>query len=156
TDVNGDGVSDPIAAYVTSGSVMNIQAFSGSDGKALWSAPVSEALQWGWYPFSLADHDADGVLDVYAVLNTLRVHSGKTGTKLNENATFLAYFTPVIADVDGDGVHDVTMSRGYFPARTFKKDLTTALWTGGDDRPYQHGARATCSGKQIWVQPSSQ
>ncbi|MGZ3421633.1 MAG: FG-GAP repeat domain-containing protein [Polyangiales bacterium] len=156
TDVNGDGVTDPIAAYLTSGGVLNIQAYSGKDGTALWGAPVSEALQWGWYPFSLADHDGDGVLDVYAVLNTLRVHSGKSGTKLAENATFIAYFTPVIADVDGDGTHDVTMSRGYFPARTFKKDLTTALWTGGDDRPYQHGARATCSGKQIWVQPSSQ
>jgi hypothetical protein len=156
TDVTGDGTADVIAAYSTAGSVLNLQAFNGKDGSPIWSSPVSEALQWGYYPFSLADHDGDGTADVYMVLNTLRAHSGKTGAKLAENATFLAYFTPVVADVDGDGVDDLTMSRGYYPARTFKKDLTTALWTGGDDRPYQHGARAVCGSQSIWVQPSSQ
>lgn len=155
-DVTGDGTADVVAAYQTAGSVMNLQAFNGKDGAPIWGAPVTEALQWGYFPFSLADHDGDGTVDVYMVLNTLRAHSGKTGTKLAENTTFLAYFTPVIADVDGDGVDDLTMSRGYYPARTFKKDLTTALWTGGDDRPYQHGARAVCGSQSFWVQPSSQ
>lgn len=156
-DVNGDGTSDAITAYQTAGSVMNVQAFDGKTGAPMWPSPVSEAMSWGFYPFSLADWNGDGVDDVFMVLNTLRAHDGKTGSKLAQNTNFLAYFTPVLDDVDGDGAIDVTMSRGYYPARTYKKDLVTALWTGADDdRPYQHGARAACGARNVWIQPSSQ
>jgi hypothetical protein len=156
-DVNGDGTSDVFAAYISTGSQLNLQVFDGKTGSPLWASPYSEALQWGYEPFALADYDGDSIPDMHVVSNTLRVLNGASGATLAQNATFYAYFTPVIEDVDFDGVPDVTLSRGYFPARTFKHDLTTALWTGADDRPYQHGARATCAGNvSVWVQPSTQ
>lgn len=156
-DVNGDGAHDVFTAYLTGGAVVNLQVHDGKTGAPLWSAPHTQALDWGWQPFSVADYDGNGVADLFAVPNTLRVLSGNNGTKLAENTTFLAYFTPTIDDVDGDGVADVTLSRGYYPARTLKKDLTTQLWIGGDDRPYQSGARAACpGGRSVWVQPSLQ
>jgi len=156
-DVNGDGAADVFAGHMTSGSVMNLQVYDGKTGAPVWSAPHSQALSWGFQPFSVADHNGDGVADLYAVPNTLRVFSGSNGTKLAENTTFLAYFTPTIDDVDGDGVHEVTLNRGYYPVRTWRKDLSTQLWIGGDDRPYQSGARAACSGgRSVWVQPSLQ
>jgi MYXO-CTERM domain-containing protein len=156
-DVNGDGVSDVLAAHLTTGSVLNLQAYDGKTGTPLWPAPYVEAQQWGYYPFALADHDGDGALDMFVVSNTLRVLDGKTGATLAHNPSFVAYFTPTIQDVDGDGVPEVTLSRGYYPARTVRGDLTTTLWTGPDDRPYQHGARAACSGgRSVWVQPSTQ
>lgn len=156
-DVNGDGISDVFTAYTTGGSVLNLQAWNGKDGKAIWPAPYTEAMQWGFQPFALADHDGNGTPDMVVVSNTLRVLDGASGSTLAQNPTFYAYFTPVIADVDGDGVPDVTMSRGYFPARTFQHDLSTTLWVGDDDRPYQHGARAACpGGTSVWIQPSTQ
>jgi hypothetical protein len=156
-DVNGDGAADIFTAYSTTGAVLNLQVHDGKTGAPIWSAPHSTALSWGWQPFAVADHNGDGVADLYAVPNTVRVLNGSNGSKLAENTTFLAYFTPVIDDVDGDGVSEVTLNRGYFPARTWKKDLTTQLWIGGDDRPYQSGARAACSaGRSVWVQPSLQ
>jgi hypothetical protein len=155
-DVNGDGVSDAIATWTSTGSVLNAQAFDGKTGAVIWGSKYSEALQWGFQPSAMADYDGDGVSDLHFVPNTLRVLNGKSGATLANNPTFLAYFTPTIADVDGDGVAEVTMSRGYYPARTFRKDLTTTTWTGPDDRPYQHGARAVCGATSIWVQPSSQ
>ncbi len=155
-DLDGDGTSDVVTASVGAGSVLTIQAWNGASGAAMWPTPVSEALSWGFQPFSLGDHDGDGKADVWHVLNRLQVHKGSNGAKLAENPAFFAYFTPVLADVDADVVVDVTLSRGYYPARTLKKDLVTATWTGGDDRPYQHGARATCGARSVWVQPSSQ
>lgn len=157
SDVNGDGAADVFATHMTGGAVVNHQVYDGKTGTPLWASPPSQALSWGYMPFSLADHDGDGVLDLFTVPNTLRVYDGKSGTKQAENTAFIAYFTPVIDDVDGDGVAEVTLSRGYYPAQTWKKDLTTIAWKGEDDRPYQHGARAACSGgRSVWVQPSSQ
>lgn len=155
-DVNADGVDDVFTASVSAGAVINLQVHDGKTGAPIWSAPHSVSLNWGFQPFSVADHNGDGVADMYAVPNTVRVLNGSNGSKLAENTTFLAYFTPTIDDVDGDGVNDVTLSSGYYPARTWKKDLTTQAWIGGDDRPYQHGARAACGARSVWVQPSLQ
>jgi hypothetical protein len=156
-DVNGDGVSDLFAAYTTAGSVLNLQVWNGKDGSPLWSSAYSEAMQWGYQPFAVADHDGDGIPDMYVVSNTLRVLGGASGATLASNPTFFGYFTPTILDVDGDGVPDVTLSRGYYPARTLSPDLGTTLWTGDDDRPYQHGAHAACAGGvSVWIQPSTQ
>jgi hypothetical protein len=155
-DVNGDGVDDIFTGYTTAGSVINLQVHNGKTGAPIWSAPHTVALNWGFQPFSVADYNADGVMDFFAVPNTVRVLSGANGTKLAENTSFLAYFTPTIDDVDGDGALDVTLSSGYYPARTWKKDLTTQAWIGSDDRPYQHGARAACGTRSVWVQPSLQ
>jgi hypothetical protein len=70
---------------------------------------------------------------------------------------FPAYFLPVIADVDHDGIDDVTLTGGYYPARTYAHDLTSAGWRGADDRPYPYGARAGCpSDRSVWVQASLQ
>ena len=156
-DVNGDGTSDIFTASLATGVVLNLQVWNGKDGKPIWPSAYAEAQQWGYQPFSLADHDGDGIPDMYVVSNSLRVLRGQTGATIASNPTFLGYFTPTILDVDGDGIPEVTLSRGYFPVRTLKHDLTTTLWTGADDRPYQHGARAACGGGQsVWVQPSTQ
>lgn len=156
-DVNGDGTSDLFVAHASVGSVNTLQVYDGKTGAPIWATAPSQALSWGWMPFSVADYDGDGVPDLFAVPNTLRVFNGATGAKLAENTNFLAYFTPTLDDVDGDGALDVTLSRGFYPTRTLKKDLTTQLWIGGDDRPYQHGARAACNGgRSVWVQPSLQ
>lgn len=156
-DVNGDGASDIFSSYTSTGSVLNLQVWSGKDGAPLWGAAYSEAMQWGFQPFSLADHNKDGVLDMFVVSNTLRVLSGATGATIASNPTFFAYFTPVIQDIDGDGIPEVTLSSGYYPARTFQNDLSSTFWVGEDDRPYQDGAKASCSGgRSVWVQPSTQ
>lgn len=156
-DVNGDGVSDVFTATTNTSAVLSLQVHDGKTGAPIWSAPHTQALDWGWQPFSVADWNGDGVADFVAVPNTVRILNGATGAKLAENPSFLAYFTPTIDDVDGDGVAEITLSRGYYPTRTWKKDLTTQLWIGGDDRPYQSGARAACSGgRSVWVQPSLQ
>jgi hypothetical protein len=156
-DVNGDGISDVFTSYTSTGAVLNLQVWNGKDGTPIWPSAYVEALQWGFQPFSVADHNGDAVPDMFVVSNTLRVLHGATGASLASNPMFMAYFTPTILDVDGDSVADVTLSRGYYPARTLKQDLSTALWTGEDDRPYQHGAHVGCSdGRSVWVQPSTQ
>lgn len=156
-DVNGDGVPDIFASYNATGSVESYQVYDGKTGSPLWTAPPTAALQWGVEPFAVADYNGDGVSDVWAVLNTLQVFSGPSGAVLAQNTSFLAYFTPTIADVDFDGVNEATMSQGYYPARTFKHDLNTTLWVGPDDRPYQDGARAVCPAEtSVWVQPSTE
>src|SRR5262249_8412857 len=93
-DVNGDGVSDVFAAYTSTGSQLNLQVFNGKTGAPVWASAYSEAEQWGFQPFALADHDGDGVLDMYVVSNSLRVLSGPSGATLAQNATFFGYFTP--------------------------------------------------------------
>lgn len=155
-DVNGDGVSDVFAGYLATGALLGLQVWDGKDGTPVWPAPLSVALSWGFEPFSVADHNGDGIPDMVVVPNNLRVLHGATGASIVEDSSFLAYFTPTILDVDGDGVSEVTLSRGYYPARTYTHDLSTVLWTGADDRPYQHGARAACGGQSVWVQPSKQ
>jgi hypothetical protein len=158
-DVNGDGTSDIIATWTTTGSVLNAQAFDGKTGNPIWPSAYSEALQWGFQPSALADYDGNGVPDLFFVPNSLRVLNGATGATLANNAEFLAYFTPTVSDVDGDGVFDVTLSRGYYPVRLESKALGVKWVSSLDDRPYQHGARAQCGAggaTSIWVQPSSQ
>lgn len=156
-DVNGDGISDVFTAFTSTGSVLNLQVWNGKDGLPLWPAAYVEAMQWGFQPFAVADHNGDSVLDMVVVSNTLRVLHGATGATLASNPTFFAYFTPTILDIDGDSVAEITLSRGYYPARTLKQDLSTPMWTGEDDRPYQHGAHAACGGgKSVWIQPSTQ
>jgi outer membrane protein assembly factor BamB len=156
-DADGDGAPDLFVEHLTAGSVGNFQVLSGKDGHSLWAAPHSEPFKWGGMPFAVSDYDGDGRADLFTVLNTLRVLRGADGTKLAENPQFLAYFLPVIADVDHDGIDDVTLTGGYYPARTYAHDLTSASWTGADDRPYPYGARAECpSDRSVWVQASLQ
>jgi hypothetical protein len=156
SDVNGDGVPDALVTSIATGSIAGYQALSGTTGAPLWGAPPSISLQWGLFAAASADMNGDGVPDLIALPNTLRIHDGKTGSVLVENPNFLAYATPTIEDVDFDGVTDVTLSRMYYGARTYQADLATALWTGPDaDRPYQHGAAVACAGQvSVWTQPS--
>ena len=156
SDVNGDGVPDALVTAIGNGSVASYQALSGTSGAALWGSPPSIALDWGLYAFASSDMNGDGVPDLVALPNTLRIHDGTTGAVLLENPSFLAYATPTIQDVDFDGVADVTLSRMYYGARTYHADLTTALWTGPDtDRPYLLGVRVACAGQvSMWTQPS--
>jgi hypothetical protein len=157
-DVNGDGVPDLFVETVTNGSTAGYQVFDGKSGSAIWKNPVSEALMWGGEPSAVGDWDGNGTTDLYVVLNTPRIFSGADGTTLASNPSFLGYFEPTLADIDGDGSEDITFSGGYYPVRTYGHDLNTPLYTSADDdRPYAYGARAACPGNvSVWVQASLQ
>jgi hypothetical protein len=121
------------------------RALSGSTGLPSWSsAPV--VLQRGVFPFSAADWNGDGVVDVIGVLNSVQAISGATGAMLVDGGTFLAYGVPILKDVNGDGVLDATLQGTEYPARTLQHDLTTWTWVGGDTKPYPTGGIADCPG----------
>ena len=64
--------------------------------------------------------------------NAWREDNGK-GVGALPSEELLALVDRALTEVAFD---EVTLTGGYFPARTLAHDLVTPLWTGADDRPY--------------------
>jgi hypothetical protein len=138
------GVPAVLVQSVDQQSQVTTRSFSGSTGAQTWaSSPV--APQWGTTAFSTADWNGDGTLDVLTILNSMEAISGTNGSTITSSADFLGYGLPLIKDVNADGVLDVTVQGGFYPARTLQHDLTTATWVGANTEPYPAGAIAECS-----------
>jgi hypothetical protein len=104
---------------------------------------------------AVTDWNGDGIDDVLFQGGATFVLGGGTGAELAKGGPTANYFLPIIYDVDADGTDELTLQGGYFPARTLRHDLTTAVWTGTeDDRPFPYGAVAGCPGGPILVEGS--
>src|SRR5205085_916780 len=80
-----------------------------------------------------------------------RVYSGLDGTQLAAGGPGDSYFMPIVYDVNGDSINEVTLQGGFSPARTFNHNLSSAVWTSADDdRPYPYGAVAACPGAAVY------
>jgi MYXO-CTERM domain-containing protein len=153
-NLDGDGVPDGVVQFMDASNLVHTVGLTGSSGATAFGAePVS--VNSGLQPHAVADWDGDGRDDVVTVLDSARALSGKDGSQLVDGKTFLAYFLPTIADVDGDGVAEVTFQGGAYPARTVAHDLTKALWVGEDDQPYPYGAVVSCADGPVLVEGSS-
>jgi hypothetical protein len=141
---------------VASDLLVHVSAILPGSGGALWSSsPVDPGAGRQQDGLAMEDFDGDGTLDVVHQAGGTRVLSGATGAQIRAGGAPDSYFLPTIYDVDGDGAREVTLHAGYSPARAYKKDLSTVAWqSGSDDRPYQYGAYASCSGKPVFVEGS--
>jgi hypothetical protein len=150
--LDSDGILD-FFVQDRSGVVLTTRGLSGRTGATLWVSP-GVSLNWGLQPMAAADWNGDGRTDVLTVPNNLVVLSGSNGAKLAENTDFLAYFVPIVRDLDGDGTDEVTLQGGYFPVRAFQHDLTPLWVSTSDDKPYPLGAVVQCAGGPVLLEGS--
>lgn len=138
--------------------LVHTRGVSGASGSTLWNAtPI--AMSWGVQPPAAGKWNGDGYDDVYTTVDVVHVLSGLDGAELSKGAQFYAYFIPTPYDVDGNGIDEVAMHGGYFPARLLNHDLTQRWASADDDRPYPYAAIASCPGTPrlpVLVEGSSQ
>ncbi|WP_437687595.1 FG-GAP-like repeat-containing protein [Sorangium sp. So ce176] len=151
-DLDGDGAPELVALTVDHDMRTDLLAIERSGG-VRWTQRI--AARDGTQAAAIADWNGDGAQDVALAINKARVFSGRNGSSLGESAEVISYFMPILADVSGDPQLEMTLHGGFFPARTLSHDLRAALWSGTEDnRPYPHGAIATCEGRSILVEGS--
>jgi hypothetical protein len=151
-----DSSGAPAVLFQTRDTVgqLRTRSLSGSTGLPGWSStPV--VLERGVFPFSAADWNSDGVVDVIGVMNSVQAISGANGATLIDGGTFLAYGVPILKDVNADGVLDATLQGSSYPSRTLQHDLTTPIWVGGDTKPYPTGGIADCPSESLLVEGST-
>lgn len=141
-DLEGDGTLDFAALTVDSANATELVAMRAT-GTPLWQS--SFTAQFGTSPIAIDWWDQNGTQDVVLAINSARVLSGASGAVLADSGNFLAYFMPLLEDVNSDGEIEITLQGGLYPARTLTHDLGAALWQGPDDRPYPYGAVAHCA-----------
>lgn len=120
-DVNGDGVSDIIAAAGPGGGP-NITAFSGTDGSRLFSFFAFDPRFVGGTNVAIGDVNGDGVGDLVVGAgpgggpNVIAVSGKDLQTILDNWMAFNPAFTGGVnvaaADVTGDGLADVVVGAG--------------------------------------------
>ena len=140
-DLDGDGAPDFAAITLDATNATDVIAVRAT-GEPLWQAGI--LAKHGTQPGAIADWNQDGRDDVAIAINTARVYSGQGGAVLADSGGFLSYFMPLLADVTGDGVLEMTLQGGQYAARTLTHDLSFALWQGPGDSPYPYGAIAQC------------
>jgi MYXO-CTERM domain-containing protein len=156
---NGDATPDLVVQWGDPGDVLlHTKALSGSDGTTLWSAPpVSPGS--GRQPAGVAvvDWNGDGRDDVIQQAAGTKVVSGADGTQIAAGGTGDSYFLPLVYDVNGDAVNELTLQGGFSPARTLNHNLSSSVWVSADDdRPYPYGAVAVCPGAPVLIEGSWQ
>ena len=152
-DFDLDGVPDVVFEWGSpTDLLLHTRGLSGASGATIWNGPaIDPGAGRSPYGNSVVDWNSDGVDDVVDIAPGLRVLSGVNGEVLGTGNDTFFYFMPTLFDVDGDGVDEITLHGGYYPARTLSHDLNTALWIGDDDRPYLYGAIASCPQVPILV-----
>ncbi len=119
-DIDGDGTLD-IALWVPKsvnedglGTGLELRAFSGRDGKSLWTEAGQVTYKWFWWPrTAIADLDRDGIFEVvvtthdYKGQNELAVLDARNGRrKWNWTGQLGGYnssWPPLVVDMVGEG-----------------------------------------------------
>lgn len=114
----------------------------GLKGNQLWQKPVVNVS--GTRPFGVADWNDDGADDIVSVINVAQVHSGKSGVGLATGTDTLNYFTPILADLDGDGQLEAVLQGGFNTVRALDHDLKQSWVASGPGQPYPFGALVNC------------
>ncbi|MFO0761976.1 MAG: VCBS repeat-containing protein [Byssovorax sp.] len=158
-NLNGDATPDLVVQWGDPGDVLlRTRGISGTDGTTLWNAaPVSPGSGRQPAGVTVVDWNGDGKDDVLHQAAGTKVLTGVDGTQLAAGGSGDSYFLPLVYDVNGDGVNEVTLQGGFSPARTYNHNLSTTVWVSNDDdRPYPYGAVAVCNGTPVLVEGSWQ
>ena len=145
-NLDGDSAGDVVVEHGDAGdTILRITAIAGATGKRLWKAapvgPGNRQPPGG----SLADWNGDGRDDFVFEYGRTRILDGATGALLAESPLGGEYYSPIVFDVDGDGLDEVTLYAGYTAAGTIAHDLGSYLWQGpADARPLTYGALVRC------------
>ncbi|MBK9035504.1 MAG: hypothetical protein IPL61_30310 [Myxococcales bacterium] len=154
---DGDAVPD-VAVQWGRASDLDIRttALAGTDGHELWTTAVAPNPAKFPSGIALADWDGDGRDDVVFHLYTTFVFSGATGAIIatGRTPTVTLYMLPMPINLDADPEDELVLTGGFSPARGVDHDLTTALWTDTDDRPYPYAALVTCANRPHTVSTS--
>jgi hypothetical protein len=146
-DFDKDGVPDfAVQTGAFLGSTLTTTAFSGIDGKTLWTTPLDAGAEIVEVSgLSSADWNHDGAPDVFLQAYGTYVLSGAGGGQLAKGGAAYDYATPVLYDTNGDGSHEVTLAAGYEPVAVYSADLATALFKSTDsDQPDPYPAIVQC------------
>jgi MYXO-CTERM domain-containing protein len=158
-NLDADGPPDLVTQWGDPGDVLlRTRGLRGSDGTTLWnSPPVSPGSGRQPAGVAVADWNGDGRDDVLHQAAGTKVLSGVDGAQIAAGGPGDSYFLPLVYDVNGDGVNEVTLQGGFSPARTVNHNLASNVWlSADDDRPYPYGAVALCSGVPVLVEGSWQ
>ncbi|MGK3999757.1 hypothetical protein [Sorangium sp. So ce1024] len=151
-DLDGDGAPELVALTADPDLRTDVLAIDRS-GAVRWRQRIVASA--GTQAAAIADWNGDGAQDVALAINSARVFSGRDGSSLAESAESISYFMPTLADVSGDPQLEMTLHGGRLPARTLSHDLRSVLWKGTEDnRPYPHGAIASCGRRSLLVEGS--
>ena len=150
-NLDGDSASDVVVEHGDPGdSILRITGLAGASGKVLWNAAPVGAGNRQPPGGSLADWNGDGTDDFVFEYERTRILNGATGALLAESPLGGAYYSPILFDVDGDGLDEITLYAGYTPAGTIAHGLDAYLWQGqADDRPLTYGALLRCDGAAV-------
>jgi len=120
---------------------------SGSNGAPIWQGPSYGPGNRQPSGAAVADWTGDGVDDVVMQWEATRVLDGVSGEEVLSSPPGWSYYTPMLADVDGDEALEATLYAGFWPASTLDSDLQTVLWEGEDDLPLNYAALVECDGE---------
>jgi hypothetical protein len=148
-DFLGDG-STSFACLDTDSAATSELTVMSATGQQVWQNPIQGIA--GTAPLSTADWNGDGATDVAMVIDVARVYSGKDGSALATGSDMLAYYSPILAPLQGGTQLDMVLQGGALSARALGHDLTS-LWTSaGPAQAYPLGALATCPSGPVLVQ----
>ncbi len=147
-DVTGDQVPDIIVSVATTYPNGRTLIIDGSTHDLVYASPLTVKIGRGaensWDrstlpnpgSYSLADIDKDGTNEIYfvALEGYMRIKREANGTfslntfypQIDATNCYIYYATPVIADLDNDGISEHVLGGGFNSFSVYKGDLITA------------------------------
>lgn len=151
-DANADGTPDVFVGARTTAAVEEANVLNGRNGRRLWGTDFARPISWGSFAKAVDDVNGDGRADLIGVFNSFLALSGGDGAILRENATFVAYLLPLVADVTGDAAVEYFLHGGYFGSRLMRRSDFAVLWTAENIRyTGAFGTLVRCGGAPVFV-----
>ncbi|MFH1742259.1 MAG: FG-GAP-like repeat-containing protein [bacterium] len=132
-DVNGDGYLDVAVTMSFNSPDTKMYLLSGPTGEVLWQSPID---MWAYASNVIADLDRDGSPEVICCGRGRRIHVfNADGTlrwkKISENDG--SYKETAVADINGDGRHEIIVGTRSGPGFEVFTDMGTYLGEFGED-----------------------